>query len=79
MWTTPTPFVAELADDSEQLADLGLGQRRSRLVHDQDRGVEGQRLGDLDHLLLGNREVADPPPRVQPQVQRLEQARALRR
>ena len=70
--------VAELADDPEQLVDLGVGQRRGRLVHDQDVGVEGQRLGDLDHLLLGDREVADPRARVELQVQRLEQLARLR-
>ena len=35
-----------------------VGQRRGRLVHDQDAGVERQRLGDLDHLLLGDRQRA---------------------
>ena len=42
----------------EQL-DLVVGQRRGRLVHLDDRGVEADRLGDLDDLLLGDRERAD--------------------
>ena len=31
-------------------------KRRRRLVHDQDAGVERERLGDLDGLLLGDRQ-----------------------
>ena len=68
MWTTPTPVLAELADDPEQLGNLGLGEGRGRLVHDQHSRVERERLGDLDHLLLGHGKVADPAPRVHPQV-----------
>ena len=49
----------ELRDDPEQLAGLALGQRSGRLVEDQDRAVERQRLGDLDDLLLGDRQFPD--------------------
>ena len=68
MWTTPTPRRPQVADDPEQLVDLRVGQRRGRLVHDQDVGVERERPGDLDHLVLGDRERADPRPGVEWQV-----------
>src|SRR5690606_37531046 len=34
-------------------------QGGGRLVHDEDGGIERQRLGDLDHLALGDRKVQD--------------------
>ncbi len=46
----------EFVDDLEQLRRLRFGQRRGRLVHDQDRGIHREGLGDLDHLLLGHRQ-----------------------
>ena len=46
----------QIVDDLEKLVDLRLRQRRGRLVHDQHFGVEGQRLGDLHHLLAGDGE-----------------------
>ncbi len=48
---------AELAQLLEQLLGIGLVERRRRLVEDQQLDVLGQRLGDLDELLL-----ADPEP-----------------
>jgi hypothetical protein len=50
--------VAELARDAVELLGLALGERGGRLVHDDDAGVHGQRLRDLDHLLLGHGERA---------------------
>ncbi|ADI10120.1 hypothetical protein SBI_07000 [Streptomyces bingchenggensis BCW-1] len=49
---------AQGADDPEELVDLFGGEHRGRLVHDQDAGVQGQRLGDLDHLQPGDAQVA---------------------
>ena len=50
----------ELADDLEQVVDLGVVQRGGRFVEDEDaRALEGERLGDFDHLLLGDGEFAD--------------------
>ena len=54
----------ELAHDAEQHARLAIGERRRRLVEDQDAAVEGQRLGDLDQLLLGDRKRPDEDGRV---------------
>ena len=65
-------FISELADDAEQLRDLRIVQGRRGLVHDQDLGPEGESLGDLDHLLLGDGETADLRPRVELQVHALE-------
>ena len=52
-------FRLERADDLEEVADLALGQGRGRLVHDEDVGIVGDRLGDLDHLAGGDAEPAD--------------------
>ena len=43
----------------QQAVRLGQGEAGRRLVHDDDARVERQRLGDLDHLALGDREVLD--------------------
>ena len=43
----------QVADKLEQLLNLVRGERRRRLVHDQDADVERNRLGDFDRLLGG--------------------------
>ena len=68
---------AQTADDAEQLVDLLGGQRRGGLVHDEDAGVGGQRLGDLHHLLLGHLQGADHRGGIQLDVQALEHPRGL--
>jgi hypothetical protein len=60
-----------------QHADLGVVERRRRLVHDQDLGVVRQGLGDLDHLLRGDGEVTDDAADVERQPQALDQGRGL--
>src|SRR5690606_3877303 len=51
---------AQRVDQPEERLDLGVGQGAGGLVHDQHARVEGERLGDLDHLLGGDGEVRDP-------------------
>ena len=51
-------LVAQLAGDGVEILALAAGQRGGGLVHDQDLGVHGQRLGDLDQLLLGDGQAA---------------------
>ena len=58
MNSTAAPRSCSVAHDAEQALDLVPGQRRGRLVHDQHARVEAQRLGDLDDLLVGDREAA---------------------
>ena len=48
------PLAREAPDDPEELVYLLLGQRRRGLVHDDDLRVDGERLGDLDPLHLGD-------------------------
>src|SRR5216684_9377907 len=68
------PTVAELADDAEQLVDLGFGKRGGRLVHDEDFRIERERLRDLDQLLGGHGEIAHSSSWIEPlQVQLLEE------
>ena len=47
------------ADRREQLIDLRFGERGRRLVHDQDAGVDRQRLRDFHHLLFGDAQAGD--------------------
>ena len=50
----------QLADEGEQVVNLRICQNRGGLVQNQDLGiVVRERLGDLNHLLLGNRQGSD--------------------
>ena len=53
-----TPSALSLAHEIEQTAGVDAVERGGRLVHDQDAGVDRQRLGDFDDLLVGDRKVA---------------------
>ena len=57
----PTPCAAQQRDHLEEAVHLAVGERRGRLVQDQDPGVGADGLGDLDDLLLGHAERADQP------------------
>ncbi len=48
--------LAEPPDQREQPFGLARGQRRGRLVEDDDRRIELQRLGDLDQLAFARRQ-----------------------
>ena len=53
-------LVAQTFDDAEEPVDVGLPERRRRLVEDQDpRLPKRQHLGDLDELALGERDLPD--------------------
>ena len=65
------------ADDAEELVDLGVGERRGGLVHDQDLRAVGERLGDLDHLLLRDAELPDLGLRIDLQIEALKQRPSL--
>ncbi len=54
------PRGLEPADQRVEQLDLVIGERGGGLVHDQDAGVERERLDDLDHLLLRDAQLADP-------------------
>ena len=62
------------AHDREQPLDLGTGQCRGGLVHDQEPGVEAQRLGDLDDLLVGDRQAPNRPVGSQLDAETVDQA-----
>ena len=55
----PDAAGGDLAHDQEEPVDLGRGQGRGRLVHDEDPRRVGQRLGDGDHLPAADRKLAD--------------------
>ena len=58
------PRAASLRMMPNSTLRLALGERRRRLVEDQDAAVERQRLGDLDQLLAGDGERLDQDGRV---------------
>ena len=58
----PTPSAASCRTMRKSRVALGRGQRRGRLVHDQDARLERERLGDLDELLLADAEARRPAP-----------------
>ena len=49
---------AQRLDDAEEAVDLGLRERGGRLVHHDHARLGRERLGDLDDLLVGDREPA---------------------
>ena len=53
------PVVAQGSHDADQLVDLLRGQHRGGLVENQDLGVVGECLDDLDTLLHSHRDVLD--------------------
>ena len=53
-----TPGATQFLNRGKQPFGLALGERTRRLVHDDDARVLRQRLGDFDHLLLGERQRA---------------------
>ena len=54
---------AQLSQDAEQVAGLVRGDRRRRLVQEEDPRLQGEGLGDLDQLHLGRAEGGDRPGR----------------
>ena len=63
---------AQLLDDTEQLNGFGFRERRRGLVHDQHTRVERERLGNLHHLLLRDRQRADQRGRLDGQTDPLQ-------
>ena len=61
-----------LLDHGEQALRFAIGERGRRFVEDQHREVGAERLGDLDHLLLGAGEILDPLARPQREAEPLE-------
>ncbi len=58
------PFGAQPGDDAMQALGIAGREDGGRLVEDDDADLLGERLGDLDDLLVRDREVADGAPRV---------------
>ena len=52
-------LVGERADDALHARDLDVGERRGRLVEDEDARVAGEQPRDLDELALGDDESDD--------------------
>ena len=59
-------------DDAEQPVDLRAGEGGGRLVHHDHARVRGQRLHDLDQLLIGDREPAREAVRVETDAELVE-------
>ena len=69
--------VAQLSEQLEEGGRLVLGDRRGRFVEQQDLGLAGQRLGDLDDLHLRDRQAAHFGARVDAGVEQIEIAARL--
>ena len=67
------PLGAKLLDEPEQRFRLAGRQYRRRLVHDQHRSIARDRLGNLDELFLGHREIAHRLIRLDTGIQTLQQ------
>ena len=52
-------FGAQGLDDAKQAVQVGAGQHGRWLIHNQDMSVHRQRFGDLNNLLLADRQVLD--------------------
>ena len=63
--------LAERVDGFKQRGDLVVGERGRRFIHQDDVGLAGQGLGDLDHLHLRHGEAAHRLVGVQVRVQSL--------
>ena len=50
-------LFTQLVHDQEQIVHLFVGQRGGRLIHDQHFGVEHQRFGYFQHLLMADGEI----------------------
>ena len=53
-------LVAKASSDSEEAVDLDPAECCGRLVHDEHPGVERDRFGNLDDLLVGDRQSLGP-------------------
>ena len=53
------PFLAQALENDEHLRDIGGGQRRRRLVENENARIARQRLGDLHHLPARQRQILD--------------------
>ncbi len=69
--------LAQPPDHRKQLVNLAVGQGGRGLVHDQHLGVDGERLGHLDHLLLGHTEVGHDAGGVHVHIERVQHLPAL--
>ena len=53
----PAPAALQARDDRKEPLDFAIGERRRRLVHHDDPRVAREHFGDLDELLLTDREL----------------------
>ena len=57
-------LLLQSADDAEDEFGFVFGERRGRLVHDEDAGASGERARDLDNAPLGDRQSMHEPIRL---------------
>ena len=57
-------LAGEALDDGEHALDLAVGERRGRLVEDEDAGIADEEPRDLEELLLGDAETLDRGARI---------------
>ena len=69
--------LLQTVDEGEQMGGLLFGKGRRGLVQNQDFGVDGKRLGDLDHLADANIQIFDTAVDVHIYIKALEQLVSL--
>ncbi len=70
-------LVAQAAGHGEEALDLDPAEGGGRLVHDEEPRLEGDRLGDLDDLLVGDGQAPGRSARVEVDAQPAEEALRL--
>ncbi|MPM03026.1 hypothetical protein SDC9_49285 [bioreactor metagenome] len=71
------PALLEGADNAEEIFNLTSCEGAGRLIHDDQFGIEGERLGNLNHVPFGNAEVLDQRIRVDIQLHSSKQCLGL--
>ena len=79
MKTMVTPSALQPGDDLAEPVDVAAGERRGRLVEQQDARLAVDGAGDLDLLLQGEVEVADLVVEIDVEAQFVEVAQRRRR
>ena len=73
-----TPLLLETRDDLAEPVDIAAGERRSRLVEQQEARLAEDRARDLDLLLNGEIEIADFAPQIDVEAETRRNAREPR-
>ena len=63
------PLRLQFADHAEQGFGFGIGERIRWLIHNDDFRLKAQHFGDLDHLLVANRQFTNQAVALKAQIE----------